>query len=101
MSSGYYRVKYDDINYGLIVNQLMSDHQKIRVTNRAQLIDDALNIARGNLLSYSQALDMTQYLAKERDYVPWHASLTALSYLDSMLYSSETFTNWKVVQNMT
>ena len=68
---GYYRVKYDNTNFHLILEQLRKDHKAIPVGNRAQLIDDYLNIARASLIPYTDALDLTAYLDKERDYVPW------------------------------
>lgn len=95
--AGFYRVKYDETNYGLILKQLTTDHTKIGTANRAQLMEDSLTIARAGLLPYAQALDLTTYLAKEQDYVPWHASLTALTYLDNMLYSSDAYNNWAVM----
>jgi len=55
-----------------------------------------MNIARANMLPYSQVLDLTTYLVKEKDYIPWHASLKALTYVNDMLYSSETYGKWEV-----
>lgn len=57
----------------------------ISTINRAQLIDDALNLARAGKLDYAIALDVTSYLAHENEYLPWKAALTALNYLDDML----------------
>ena len=51
--TGYYRVNYDDNNWKLLIKQLKADHTKIHVNNRAQLIDDALNLARaGTAIPY-------------------------------------------------
>lgn len=49
-----------------------------------------------NLIPYAQAMDLTRYLKFERQYVPWHAVLTELNYIDSMLYNFPEFANWKV-----
>ena len=43
---GYYRVNYDEQNWNLITNQLISDHTAIGTMNRAQIMDDSLNLAR-------------------------------------------------------
>ena len=47
---------------------------KIHVINRAQIIDDAINLARSGLLSYEIALGVTSYLNKEVEYIPWAAA---------------------------
>jgi len=77
-------VLYDDTNYNLIQAQLMTNHKEIPVVNRAQLLDDTLNIARADLIPYERALEMTKYLERERDYVPWSAASSALDYIDLM-----------------
>ncbi|XP_015184599.1 PREDICTED: aminopeptidase N isoform X1 [Polistes dominula] len=86
LETGYYRVNYDRANWQLIIKQLNKDNFKdISTINRAQLIDDALNLARAGRLDYSIALDVTSYLAHETEYLPWKSALTALNYLDDML----------------
>lgn len=59
--------------------------QKLNQTDRANLLDDAFNLARAGLLGYEVALDMTSYLSKEEDYLPWKSAVSGLSYLSSML----------------
>ncbi|ETN63471.1 protease m1 zinc metalloprotease [Anopheles darlingi] len=85
--TGYYRVNYDERNWQLIVNHLQdrSKFKTIAASNRAQLIDDALNLARAGYLDYSVALNVTRYLVHETEYVPWKAAISALNYIDSML----------------
>ena len=95
-NTGYYRVNYDDENWKMIIKQLNVDHTKIHVINRAQLIDDALNLARVGLLKYELALDVTSYLNKETEYIPWSAALTGLRYLEEMLKRSAAYGNFKV-----
>ena len=50
--TGYYRVNYDHNNWKLLTNQLKADHTKIHINNRAQLIDDALNLAQAGRIWY-------------------------------------------------
>ncbi|XP_053660803.1 aminopeptidase N-like [Anopheles marshallii] len=85
--TGYYRVNYDERNWQLIVKHLQdrSKFKTIAASNRAQLIDDALNLARAGYLDYVVALNVTRYLVHETDYVPWKAAIAALNYIDSML----------------
>jgi hypothetical protein len=97
-NTDYYRVAYDTNNYGLIRDQLIADHQRVSANNRAQLLDDAFTLALTELISYAQALDLTLYLKYEREYVPWHAVLSELNYIDNMLYNFPDFSNWKVCQ---
>lgn len=87
---------YDVTNYGLIRDQLVADHQRISVNNRAQLLDDAFTLALVDTLSYVQAFDLTLYLKSEQQFVPWKAVLSELDYVDSMLYNFADFSNWKV-----
>ncbi|XP_047471493.1 aminopeptidase N-like [Penaeus chinensis] len=86
--TGYYRVNYDDSNWGLLIQQLKDDHEVIHVVNRAQIIDDAMNLARAGQLRYETALHMLSYLKNETEYLPWSAALNSLDYLDSMLGAS-------------
>lgn len=89
-------MRYDETNYKLLAGQLASDHSRISVINRAQLLDDGLNIARANLLDYGKALDLTRYLAAERHFVPWRSAFVAFDYVDNMLVASPIYANWKV-----
>ena len=49
--TGYYRVNYDQENWNALIQQLNTNHRTINVINRAQIIDDALDLARaGNYI---------------------------------------------------
>lgn len=93
---GYYRVNYDDANWNMIIAQLLLDYQQISLINRAQLLDDSLNIARVNALPYAFPLELTQYLTKEQDYIPWTSALNGLSYLDLMYIRTTGYGEFKV-----
>ncbi|XP_013790479.2 aminopeptidase N-like [Limulus polyphemus] len=92
---GYYRVNYDIHNWKLVINQLEKDHKVIHVVNRAQLMDDAMDLARAGLLPYDLALMTTLYINKERNYLPWEAALESLSYIDMMLSRSAIYGKWE------
>lgn len=96
--TGYYRVNYDDRNWKMLVDHLQNPgiFKNIGVLNRAQLLDDALNLARAGRLNYNVALNLTKYLAHEKDYVPWQTAFIALSYIDSMLVKTGHFDKFKV-----
>ncbi|XP_063963335.1 aminopeptidase N-like [Lytechinus pictus] len=81
---GYYRVNYDDDNWARLSQQLMDDHTALPTENRAQLINDAFTLARVGRVDYPTALDLTLYMEQEEGYVPWEATLGAISYIRDM-----------------
>ena len=95
--TGYYRVNYDRLNWQMIINQLNKESfTNISTINRAQLIDDALNLARAGKLDYTTALDVTSYLAHETEYLPWKAAFTAMHYLDDMLFKMPGYDKFRL-----
>ncbi|XP_014370444.2 aminopeptidase N [Papilio machaon] len=95
--TGFYRVNYDRHNWKLLVNILNDKNrfQEIHPINRAQIIDDAMNLALAGHLDYRTALDITSYLKHERSYVPWKAGLVALGYIDIMLSKGAYYLEYK------
>lgn len=95
---GYYRVNYDERNWQLLVNYLQDPQTfpNIASINRAQILDDALTLARAGKLDYRIALNLTKYLVNENDYVPWRSALGALSFIDSMMSSGSDYGLFKV-----
>ena len=57
--------------------------------SRAQIMDDAINLAKSGQLDYKTALGLTGYLSKEEEYVPWFSALKGLSYIDNMLKGND------------
>lgn len=79
---GYYRVNYDKESWDHILKALLWDeHDSIHVLNRAQIVDDVLNLARGDLLDYQLTFDILDYLDRETKYIPWMAAVNGLEYL--------------------
>ena len=58
----------------------MKDHTTIHVINRAQIIDDAFNLARSGLLDYETAQSVMGYLSKENEYIPWASAFSGKNY---------------------
>jgi len=83
--TGFYRVNYNPENWNMISKVLIDNHTSIHVMNRAQVLDDAMNLARSNRLEYDSALKQTEYLRNEKEYVPWTSAISGFSYLDEML----------------
>ncbi|XP_025832297.1 aminopeptidase N [Agrilus planipennis] len=95
--TGYYRVNYDKRNWELLLSQLMNEKEyvKIPTANRAQILDDVMNLAVSGDLDYDLALNITVYLKHEKDYVPWKAALTALEYIEEMVIRTADFEHYK------
>ncbi|KAM5171352.1 aminopeptidase N-like isoform 1-T2 [Mantella aurantiaca] len=89
--TGYYRVNYDENNWNKLINQLNTDLSSIPLINRAQIIDDAFNLARAKRVPTTRALDTTVFLSKEVEYMPWQATLSSLSYFVQMFDRTEVY----------
>ncbi|XP_005446233.2 aminopeptidase N [Falco rusticolus] len=89
--SGYFRVNYDKENWEQLLSQLSTNHQIIPVINRAQIIDDAFNLARAKYINVTLALSTTRFLSQETEYMPWQAALNNLRYFQLMFDRSEVF----------
>nr|XP_032805617.1 aminopeptidase N-like [Petromyzon marinus] len=90
---GYYRVNYDVANWNRLLAQLKTNLEMIPVINRAQIIDDAFNLARAKHIDVELALNTTLYLIDERKYQPWQATISSISYFKQMLDRSAVFGN--------
>lgn len=95
--TGFYRINYDQRNWKMLVKVLNDDSRfkEIHPINRAQIIDDAMNLALSGRLDYKTALDITSYLSHEKSYVPWKAGLVALGYIDTMLSKGAYYLEYK------
>ncbi|XP_047423285.1 glutamyl aminopeptidase [Sciurus carolinensis] len=81
---GFYRVNYEEQTWKLIATDLLSNHRKFSSADRASFIDDAFALARAQLLDYKVALNLTQYLRMEEDFLPWQRAISAVTYIISM-----------------
>ena len=63
----------------------MDNHTVISVISRAQIIDEALNLAKAGQLDYEMVFNLTHYLERETEYVPWDVALFSFSYISSMI----------------
>ena len=96
--SGYYRVNYDTTNWLLLTDTLFKNFSSVHVVNRAQIIDDALNLARASLLDYNLALDLVSYLSRDTGHMPWTAGRRNLRYVEKMLERTGAYGVFKVCQ---
>lgn len=90
--AGLYKIKYDRRNYKLIVKALNSENFKdIHTTNRAQLIDDAMDLAWTGEQDYGISLAMINYLRQEDEYIPWKSALDNLRNVNRLLIRSSLY----------
>ncbi|XP_050744358.1 aminopeptidase N isoform X2 [Drosophila biarmipes] len=91
-----YKVNYDTQNWKLLIKTLNSeDFRKIHVMNRAQLIDDVLYFAWTGEQDYETALQVTDYLQRERDLLPWRSAFNNLKLLNRILRQTPNFVFFK------
>ncbi|XP_029378452.1 aminopeptidase N-like [Echeneis naucrates] len=88
---GYYRVNYDEGNWERLLQTLSNNHTLIPVINRAQLVDDAFNLARAKIIPTVLALSTTKYLINDRDYMPWKSALNNLDFFYLMFDRTEVY----------
>ncbi|ELK31044.1 Aminopeptidase N [Myotis davidii] len=84
-------VNYDLDNWKRIQAQLQNDLTVIPVLNRAQVIHDAFDLASARQVSVTLALDNTLFLIDEKEYLPWQAAVSSLSYFKLMFEGSEVY----------
>ncbi|XP_034535383.1 aminopeptidase Ey-like [Notolabrus celidotus] len=89
--AGFYRVNYDSENWERLLSKLSSSHKDIPVINRAQIIDDAFNLARARMVNTTLALRTTKFLDKEVEYMPWETASRNLNYFYLMFDRSEVY----------
>lgn len=80
--SGYYRVKYSPQLMNRIIDVLYGvNYRFIHVINRAQIIDDAFQLALMNKIKLLVPLKVSLYLRKETAHLPWKAFEQNINYL--------------------
>ncbi|KAK7913538.1 hypothetical protein WMY93_013749 [Mugilogobius chulae] len=72
-------------------SRLSTKPEDIPVINRAQIIDDAFNLARAKIINTTLALRTTTFLDKEMQYMPWELARRNLNYFYLMFDRSEVY----------
>ena len=62
LEANYYRVNYGDAHWRALADAIKADADSVHKINRAQLMDDALNLAKAGYLSYETALGGHPYM---------------------------------------
>lgn len=88
--TGFFRINYDSDNWEALITELRDgDFNKIHLLNRAQLIDDSVNLAKAGQLSYNTTFNILKYLEFETDYIPWLSANNAFTHL-LRIFSGQT-----------
>jgi aminopeptidase N len=53
--------------------------------NRAQILDDSIQLALANLLSCETFLEVSRYLINEEDLIPWQAALQSFRHIKRLI----------------
>lgn len=91
---GFYRVNYEVEMWHEIIQEVVATPDTFDTANRAHLLNDVFSLADANQLSYEVALDMTTYLRKENDFVPWNVAATKLQALQGNLIYTDAYVNY-------
>lgn len=87
-------MNYDPTLWEKIKTVLQYDYSKIHEMNRAQIVDDAFNLARAGIIDYSQAFSILNYLKNETEYFAWYPTITGFNFLQRVFgEDSETGQN--------
>lgn len=89
--AGYYRVNYD-YNSWIILLRKYDDMPDVIL---GQLIDDALNLARAEIVSYDIPLTFLLKL-RAQDILPWAAAEPGIEYLTTMLNREPAYEHFRV-----
>ncbi|XP_017084638.2 glutamyl aminopeptidase [Drosophila eugracilis] len=92
--TGYYRVNYEESLWTLLTQQLTTSPDRFAIADRAHLLNDAFALADASQLSYRVPLEMTAYLAQEREFVPWYVAANKLRALHRSLMFSEGYVSY-------
>ncbi|KAH8336361.1 hypothetical protein KR059_004239 [Drosophila kikkawai] len=92
---GYYRVNYETDLWSALADQLVAEPSSFSAGDRASLLNDAFALADSTQLPYETAFELTRYLDKEADYVPWSVAATRLTSLKRTLYYTSSYAKYK------
>ncbi|XP_076673132.1 aminopeptidase A isoform X7 [Andrena cerasifolii] len=92
---GYYRVNYEATEWETLNHLLRYYHQRLSVSDRAHLLEDAFSLAAAGELDYAVAMNMTAYLPQEHHAVPWKVAESKLTVIDTLLSSTSSSSKFK------
>lgn len=70
--------------------------QRLSVSDRSHLLEDAFSLAAAGEIDYAVAMDMTAYLQKEYHAIPWKVAESKLGTIDTFLSSTSSSSKFRV-----
>lgn len=90
--TGYYRVNYDYTSWLALIR----NYKHLPNTTIAHLMDDALNLARNEVITYDIPLTFLLNL-RTTDIIPWAASAPGIEWLSYMLNREPAYEHFRVI----
>ncbi|XP_011637436.2 LOW QUALITY PROTEIN: glutamyl aminopeptidase-like [Pogonomyrmex barbatus] len=84
---GYYRVNYEE-DWISFQHLLRDHHTRFSISDRANLLDDVFSLAEAGEIEYDIALNFSNYLKAEYNYIPWAVAKSKLMTIDTLLSSA-------------
>ena len=88
---GYYRVNYPADVWVQFGEALVANVDTFSIGDRTGLLNDAFALADASMLKYDLALEMTRYLAKEQEYVPWATVASKMKNIRNLIYDYQSY----------
>jgi len=89
--TGFYRVNYESNHWDYLAQLLKDRPLFFKQIDRAGLLDDAFEFGRAAVMDYTTILNLTQFLNKERSYVPWVVAFEGFAYLRDRMVNSNVY----------
>lgn len=83
---GYFLVNYAPDMWAALSAALKEDLNSFSVSDRVQLLNDAFLLAEATQLDYKVPMELTAYLVKETQYVPWSVAIGNLNSIRKLIY---------------
>lgn len=93
--TGYYRVNYDQVSW----KNLMKNIESLSEITRAQLVDDAFNLARADLTGYDIPITLGLVIRNKfsYEYLSWWAFSNGLQYITNMIKREPAYESYRTV----
>ncbi|KAK5650644.1 hypothetical protein RI129_001673 [Pyrocoelia pectoralis] len=89
---GYYRINYSPEHW----NVLAANMEQMSISDKTHLLEESFSIAESGELSYGIPLELTSYLTKYTDFIPWSVASSKLGNLRKYLVDSLDYNEYLI-----